>query len=183
MNKQEFIKLNIQDQVQLINNELKDNKTISVAKLCKELGLTKSTIIDRFIKSNYKFDANQRQYIKNDPICSEYEYKNNIDVFKNTDSKNKLNYLLNNYDNLVNMLEISNDIQEMMKWYDKQKDIIKPVELKIDNNKLIGEVKTTTVRLYSQVWNDFREFTEGYKEYKRQDLVSTALIEFMNKYK
>lgn len=48
----------------------------------------------------------------------------------------------------------------MLTWYNKQKNIIEPVELKIDSDRLVGEVKTTTVKLYNDVWNDFKEFSE-----------------------
>jgi len=74
-------------------------------------------------------------------------------------------------------------LKEMLRWYNNQKNIIDVEELKIDTDKLIGKVKTTTVRLYSEVWKDFREFMEQYKEFKSMDLLTQALLEFMQKYK
>lgn len=68
MNKTEFNKIDIQEQVQLLNNELKKDSTISVTKLCKKLGLVKSTIIDRFTKAGYKYNHDIRQYVNNTDI-------------------------------------------------------------------------------------------------------------------
>lgn len=63
-------------------------------------------------------------------------------------------------------------------------DIPQPQELKIDEDILNGEFKmTTTIRLYSEVWGEFKEFAETYKEYKSMDLVSMALLEYIEKYK
>jgi len=57
-------------------------------------------------------------------------------------------------------------------------------ELKIDDEILNGEFKTTTtVRLYSEVCEKFKEFIESYNEYKSTDLISMALLEYMEKYK
>ncbi|MBW9147022.1 hypothetical protein KTC92_10490 [Clostridium sp. CM027] len=63
-------------------------------------------------------------------------------------------------------------------------DIPQPQELKIDEDILNGEFKmTTTIRLYSEVWGEFKDFAETYKEYKSMDLVSMALLEYIEKYK
>ena len=62
-------------------------------------------------------------------------------------------------------------------------DVPQPQELKIDEDKLNGEFKTTTtIRLYSEVWEQFKDFTESYKEYKSIDLVSMALLEYIDRY-
>ncbi|MGH4126277.1 MAG: hypothetical protein ACREV6_25530 [Clostridium sp.] len=63
-------------------------------------------------------------------------------------------------------------------------DVPQTQELKIDEDMLNGEFKTTTtVRLYSEVWEKFKDFTQTYKDYKSMDLVSMALLEYIEKYK
>ncbi|WP_434291810.1 hypothetical protein [Clostridium botulinum] len=59
-----FDKLSIDNQVEFINEELKNNKEISVTKLCKKHGINKSTIISRFTTKGYKYNAELRCYIK-----------------------------------------------------------------------------------------------------------------------
>ncbi|MCB2292339.1 hypothetical protein LGK95_02140 [Clostridium algoriphilum] len=57
-------------------------------------------------------------------------------------------------------------------------------ELKIDEEMLSDEFKTTnTIRLYTYVWDQFKSFTETYEEEKSMDLVSMALLEYIDKYK
>lgn len=206
MDKQEFNKLEILQQLEYVNNELIKGK--SLREISSSLEMSKTTFRDRFIKIGYIFNKPTKQYIKDNSIPKEvkckhntnilqknenidnkaiakHEYKSNIDIFSDKDTKNKMLEIIGQYDDIVKMIEVSENIKEMLEWYSKQKNIIniEPSELKIDSNKLNGEVKTTTVRLYSEVWEQFREFMEGYKEYKSMDLISMALVEYIKKYK
>lgn len=57
-------------------------------------------------------------------------------------------------------------------------------ELKINEDILSDEFKTTTtIRLYTDTLSQFKDFAETYKEYKMVDLVSTALLEYIERYK
>ncbi|HDK7162293.1 TPA: hypothetical protein PTV34_003677 [Clostridium botulinum] len=204
MDKTKFNKLSVLEQLEYVNDKL--IKGESLRNISSDLKMSKTTIRDRFKKIGYIFNAEQRQYIKHNFTTKEVEYKHNIDIlhknktidnnsianheynsniniFNDADAKNKMIDILSKYDNLVKMAEVSTNIIEMMEWYNKQKNIIEPLELNIDSTRLVGEVKTTTVRLYSEVWNNFREFMEQYKEFKNMDIVSMALIEFMDRYK
>ncbi|MCB2289402.1 hypothetical protein LGK97_06430 [Clostridium sp. CS001] len=63
-------------------------------------------------------------------------------------------------------------------------DVPQEQELKINEDILNGEFKTTTtIRLYTDVLGQFKDFAETYKEYKSIDLVSMALLEYIEKYK
>ncbi|MBU3180045.1 hypothetical protein [Clostridium psychrophilum] len=63
-------------------------------------------------------------------------------------------------------------------------DVSQLQELTIDEDMLNDEFKTTnTIRLYTYVWEQFKEFTEAYEEHKSMDLVSMALLEYIQKYK
>ncbi|MBZ9688212.1 hypothetical protein G9F72_017905 [Clostridium estertheticum] len=63
-------------------------------------------------------------------------------------------------------------------------DVPQTQELKINEDILNGEFKaTTTIRLYSDVLGQFKDFADTYKEYKSMDLVSMALLEYIEKYK
>jgi hypothetical protein len=63
-------------------------------------------------------------------------------------------------------------------------DVPQMQELKISEDIINGEFKTTgTIRLYSDVLGQFKEFAENYKEYKSIDLASMALLEYIEKYK
>jgi uncharacterized protein (DUF4415 family) len=63
-------------------------------------------------------------------------------------------------------------------------DVPQKQEIKISDDIINGEFKTTaTIRLYSDVLGQFKEFTEDYKDYKSIDLASMALLEYIEKYK
>lgn len=194
MNRQEFNTLEISEQIQFVNNALAKGDSLRI--ISTNLNMSKTTIRDRFKKIGYVFNAKERQYKKdtNDNSVSEKiehnhntkvlhnkqinnktianNYKNNIDLF-DTSTKNKILDIVNNYDNLIKMIN----------WYSKQKDIIESSNLKIDRNKFTGEIKVTTIRIYEDVWKSFKKFSEEFKEYKNQDLLSQALLEFLYKYK
>lgn len=164
MNKLEFNELEVTKQINYINKLLISGE--SLRSISNSLSISKTTIRSRFEKIGYSFDPTTRQYKKGTPIASELpKCKSNTSIFNSTEIEN---------------------IREMLEWYSKQKKLTDSVsqrlELKIDSNKLVGEVKTTTVRLYSTVWQQFKRFMDGYREYKSMDLVSMALIEYMEKY-
>jgi hypothetical protein len=63
-------------------------------------------------------------------------------------------------------------------------DVPQTQELKINEEIINGEFKTTTtIRLYTDILGQFKDFAETYKEYKSIDLVSMALLEYIEKYK
>ena len=190
MTSDEFKKLDILNQIVFINDKLKEGLTLTVISL--NINVSRKTIGNKFINAGYIFSKSLKQYIKNDeyksnttvvPVSkltankavSTSEYKSNINIFNSKEAKNKMLDILEKHDN----------IQEMLEWYNHQKDIINVdvSELKIDKDKLQGKVKVTTVRLYGEVWEHFKTFMDTYKEFKSMDLISMALIEYADKYK
>ncbi|AEI34926.1 hypothetical protein BJV85_004068 [Clostridium acetobutylicum] len=181
MVKQEFNKLDIKEQLAYVNRALMDGK--SLRGISTSLQISKTIIRDRFQKIGYIFNAEKRQYVKDTDILHKgqtiknktirnAEYKGNTCVF-NADDTSKIVYILKNYE----------DIKELLAWFNKQKNVVEPQNLKINRNRLNGAVKITTVRLYINVWEKFKSFMKQYQEYKSKDLVTMALLEFMDKYK
>ena len=208
MNKEEFNSLDLIEQLEYVNKKLSQHE--SLREISKNLNLSKTTIRNRFKKIDYMFNREKKQYIKEanseykcntnilhpkpienkEKASSEYncntnvlklekkednldEYIYNTNIFKNEDAKEKLIDIIDDYEK----------IQEMLTWFNNQKNIVEIYDISIDTDKLKGNVKTTTVRLYDKVWDDFRGFMKDYPEYKSMDLISMALIEYMDKYK
>lgn len=190
MKSEDYKKLDILTQITFINNNLKEGLTLTEISL--NINISRKTIGNKFINAGYIFSKPLKQYIKNDEYksnitvvsvpksteikaISTHEYKSNTNIFNSKDSETKI----------LNIIEKHDNIQEMLEWYNHQKDIINVDvnELKIDNNKFQGEVKVTTVRLYGEVWEHFKTFMDTYKEFKSMDLISMALIEYADKYK
>lgn len=79
---------------------------------------------------------------------------------------------------------VKTESENQIKEYKAIIDVPQPRELKIDEDMINGEFKTTTtIRLYSEVCGQFKEFAETYKDYKSMDLVSMALLEYIEKYR
>ena len=106
-------------------------------------------------------------------------------------------YMRFNSDSIEEAIDLAYDfVKEEKKVADKTKlekqitdykiiiDVPETQELKINEDILNGEFKTTTtIRLYTDVLGQFKDFTEKYKEYKSMDLISMALLEYIEKYK
>ena len=60
MEKEEFNKLKIKDQVEYINQKL-DKK--SLTEICKDINISRATIRKRFLKQGYEFNKIQNKYI------------------------------------------------------------------------------------------------------------------------
>ncbi len=85
-----------------------------------------------------------------------------------------------------NILEVANiapELVEMLDWYRKKhKNVIEIPELKI-NNKALGEtIITKTFKISEKAVKKFIEFAEKHSQFKHQDLLGMALIEFVEKY-
>ncbi|MBW9146873.1 hypothetical protein K2F40_14910 [Clostridium sp. CM028] len=82
------------------------------------------------------------------------------------------------------ILSLTGDLKEMLGWYRKQTNtnIIELPELNINNPKLSGEVVTRSFKMYKEIAEEFSKFAENKKE-TQKDLISLALVEFINKYK
>lgn len=82
------------------------------------------------------------------------------------------------------LLSLTGELKEMVGWYRKQNNtnIIEVPELNINNSKLEGDVVTRSFKMYKTIAGDFSKFAEGRKE-TQKDLISLALLEFIEKYK
>lgn len=92
-----------------------------------------------------------------------------------TDLTKQQKYLNNNFDVLIEMIE-SYKSQSAAAALPKTEIII---ELPLDESK---EFKTS-IRVNKTIWEQFKEFCKNNKHYTQKDLVSMAMLEYMNKYK
>lgn len=186
----EFGRLAPKEKINFMNEKLKEGLTLT--KISEEIKISRKTIAKKLKLVGYIFSKQEKKFIKLSeykdntnilsvvkPIenkgVSKHEYKPNTNIFNSKESKTKMLDIIEKHDN----------IQEMLDWYNKQKNVIEVDvrELKIDSDKLHGDIKTTTVRLYTDVWEQFREFMNEYSEFKSMDLVSMSMVEYMERYK
>lgn len=195
--KDQFNSLEVIEQVEYINNQLENNSTLTL--VCKELGVGRSTIRDRFKKFDYSYSKDLNSYVHNEGIT---------DVVRNIKTENKesitdviqeennvcYTYIkpMDTVENIINKsdVEVKETLLDIVNNYDVLKEII---ELHRRNTSVIkqqivieieeAESKLTTLRVNSKELELFNEFCDVYKQYRKIDLISQALREFRLKYK
>ena len=98
MEKEEFNKLKVKDQVEYINQKL-DKK--SLTEICKDINISRATIRKRFLKQGYEFNKIQNKYIcsleLNNKAEEENKCNNNTKVLE---EKIQIEDKLNNDDSI-----------------------------------------------------------------------------------
>lgn len=187
MTKDEFNNMEVLDQIDYINKSLEEGNTLT--NTCNDIGVGRSTIRDRFKKVEYVYSKTDNRYIHNDCNTDEInsirhsKVKNDISI---KDIKQKLNNV-NNTDvslmndkaiqsNLINIANEYNTLIEMIELYKRNSNILSTqIVIDLDNT----ENTLTTLRVNTDVLQMFNEFVEANRQFKKVDLVSMALKEYV----
>lgn len=180
-------------------------KGIPQRKIAEWMGYSETNALTKFMKKQGYTKVNDI-FIKGSGVVEDKERTNNIKtitneiiednkptiVLQNQDMQNKLFDMLNNYDSFI----------EMVKWFNnsergyiedkeptgntipiKQDTTIIEVNTGLQINYNKTKTKKTTIRLDEAIWEEFDNFcTDKYSQFSKQDLLSQALREFMDKY-
>lgn len=85
---------------------------------------------------------------------------------------------------LVEFFQMKSKIEDMLNWYEtKHKNVIELPELKIDKKLLKGDVVVKTYRVNSIAVKEFEALCAKHKEFTTQNLLSQAIIEFVERYR
>lgn len=185
MIRSDFDDLNVMKQIEYINGKLTEGDTLT--ELCKNIGISRSTIRDRFKKVSYEYNKsiNQYEYIveiiedKKEVSCETIEVieKDTI-LVKDIDLKDNeiLTSIIHNYN------EINNKLNEMYSWYKLQSSnkVVATDSFKVDDFE--GDIVVRSFKLYENIQKEFLEFCKKNNKYKVQDILSQALKEFLDKY-
>lgn len=152
MNRDEFNNLSAIDQVEYINNLLENKKTLT--NIAKDLKIGRSTISDRFKKLGYRYNKQLNKYIESNDIKS------------NTDVNSRMINIINEYETLMQMIELYKSNSNVL-----QSQII--IDLPEANSEL------TSFRVNKEILKQFNEFVKEQKEFRKIDLVSMALKEYI----
>lgn len=157
-------------------NDFKVNERV-IAKRLKHGGYIKEN--NKWILKNNKYDDINIEVINNKYESSNtkvIEKKEDNNFLLNTDIKNKMINLAQNYDKIMSLLEKYDNVS--YSEYDKQYDNIE-IELPIETKKDFR----TSIRINNVIWEMFDKFAEDHSEFTKRDLLSMALKEYINKYK
>ena len=175
----EFDKLSLIQQKDFLNILLEEGK--SLTKISSEIDISRKTIRDRMFKINYRYDKNTNQFIlesnlqKQDAKVDKKINNELVEIFTDNDLKNNLINLAMLYDKIKNVVDYFDDksIQE----YDNIIDSSLREKLLNEKDKNVR----TTIRVNEEILKDFDKYCNENKEYLKQDLISAALYEFLDK--
>ena len=183
MNKKEFDKLEVLEQIEYINKSLLEGYTLT--SISSYIGIGRSTIGGRFKKVGYKYNKTINQYetivevieAEPEPIREAIEpvIQESSNLVVETDS-DILTTIINNYDDNMNKLN------EMYNWYKLQSSnkVVQTEKFKVDDFE--GDIVVRSYKLYEPIQREFLEFCKRNNKYKVQDILSQALKEFLDKY-
>ena len=179
----EFLKLEIQDQIAYLNERLEEG--ITVTEIRNEIGIGEKKL-QRLLKDNgYKFNQKSKRYENS----SKVKYKSSeVITVKNENSNHpgvinvddKL--LLKIMAELNDMKQMNTKVVELYEWYEKQINVIEPEQL-IINSRENNSTTVKSYKVYCETEKAFQALCKKYSHLKVQDLVSKALDEFIEKYK
>ena len=197
-----FKSLDIQEQIKYLNGRLSEGQT--VIRIREDLGIGKKWL-QKHIKANgyvynqkekvYKHSTDVEKVETTSNVIADANGKNIIDTTNDVTTevetkfynsreiivdKEQFNLMLKSYKEIEKM---ASKLDAVYKWYEKEHNVIDvtPRELKID--KFEGEAVARAYKFYPDVQNDFIEFCNKHKQYKKQDIICQSLKEFMDKYK
>ena len=195
MEKDKFNNLSLIEQVKYINSLLEENKTLT--NIAKDIGIGRSTIRDRFKKINYRYSKDSNKYIKDINVSNTGVIQGSADVMKNRQKElntidradlkkyNVSNTSIDNFNSNIKdkLVNITNEYEVLMEMIELYKSNTNVLQSQICIDLPICDSELTSFRVNKKVLNDFNEFVKHNKEFRKIDLVSMALKEYMENHK
>lgn len=207
MNKEQFKNIDIFEQIEYVNNILKEGKTLT--SFSEEIGISRKTISKNFSKAGYKYSQSKKQYILENTEIEAREQKkyysnitesnikitpessDNIPVINNittnleitNNQKDRLTYLMDNADRIKALLDGANeyykDITESN--METKEDIVKEIYNFKQGKR---DYRAKTLKLDVEVQKGFERIAEDLKEsgVTQQELLNHILNQYIKFY-
>ncbi|MDB0439344.1 hypothetical protein C4R89_07280 [Clostridioides difficile] len=181
MNRKEFDNKSVKEQLDYINKKLLEGVTLT--NICKNIGIGRTTIRDRFKKNGYEYNSNKKLYTS---IVEIIELKSSDKVISHESSNKVVETDIVDFkdlkDVLYNFNEMNIKLNEVYNWYESQSSnkVVETNKLEIEDFK--GNIVTRSYKVYEDVQKEFVAFCEANKKYRVQDIISQALKDFIDKY-
>lgn len=148
---------------------------LSLNKLSEELGRHKATIKAHYLKLGYKYNKTVHQFVE---VESDTEPTTPTTVNNDVEVNSSTNTSIDNYDAL----------EKRMKALEKRMDVLSKQSIRsdftLDSRVLNNDIMTRSIKVSESIMNSFTRLCESkYNMYSKQDLISMALLEFLDKYK
>lgn len=180
MDRKAFDSMDISNQIKFINEKLLEHK--SLTKVCAAENLRRSTIRDRFKRYGYELINGQYEMVLTPPEPIEplkHEEVTNVHKSNTTPVEANDSDILDMIKALQKEVTTLKEDVKKLKEATPAKSAIKDIELM----SFTGDTANRSFRIDSNVLKDFNTFCKRNKKYKKQDLLSQAIQEFIDKYK
>ncbi|HBG7285372.1 hypothetical protein QJL30_10460 [Clostridioides difficile] len=191
MNRKEFDKLTINEQINYFNQKM--SLGLSKAEVCRNLSLPSSTWRDRIKKAGYELDQVNKCYNKiNSSNKENPSYYSNTSVIphdsisiNSSESMSPIYEIKKLEKDLRELIENKEDIFKAIEFFKKaeeEKNIVDVIQFKINTENLTGDILVKSFKIYSDVYNKFLEFTEKNKSFKKQDILTQFILDGIQRY-
>lgn len=166
----DFLKLDIEEQVEMINDMLKNG--LDMETIRNEINISKKKLQKIMKDNNYKYSQKNKGYVKH--------YDCSVDVIEQEIMEEK-KLTIEEVDLKKELENLNTKVVELYRWYLECMDKTHTKELIIKNYDDTTVVKS--YKIYSNVEKEFQSFCKRHKQYKVQDILSKCIEEFLEKYK
>jgi len=210
MDRESFKKMNDNERIAWVESKYTEGLTTS--EIAKQYDIPKNTLGDTFRRNGYISNKKKRMYVKTEHVNNSFNHVSSENVVKSTVTKSKHEnsknmVSTNKHKKNRIMLELPTNIKmelgKMLTWYKTQQKkeeereeiyswmrkqmqlqetIVNIPQIEIRKDKLTGGIRTRSFTIYTDVLKQFSEFCKD-KSYSKQDLLSMAIVEYMEKYK
>lgn len=166
--------------IEKVNELLAEGK--QTKEIAKYFGLGYDTFLKIIEVKGYEFNKVVWRYT---PIPEE-ENVNYLSEIKQVGISQSISMLIENQDKLINVLNYQDQLQELL---DNQEALLQMLHMYQQNSTMMDptikiemetqETLTKTVRLNKKIYEEFEQFCKDHDQYRKMDLYSAALKEYM----
>ena len=182
MTNEEFKNLDNIDKINYINSELKNGKLVKDIRV--NIGVSEDYVQDLMKNNNYKLDRKLKQYIPTTEATTKTTtepinisvVETNTNTLLTTEKANTLDYLSNNINILMDMIEKYKTTTQTT-----TESTTNHITINLIDDKHL-KPKPKSIRINEFIYQEWQEFCDK-QHYSKMDLISMALKEYMQKYR
>lgn len=190
MNREKFDSLEIIDQVNYINSEIKN---LSLNKIANTMGMSESTIRDRFKRNGYKrigkeytkvYESKPRDNKPNQDRPGKAQVKKPSNTNKKDSNTNIQEAKMKALEGQIKSLE--EHIKNIYKLLDNKEctKVNNSIQSNIIHEDIEGlrgtDTVTRTYKIYKDIDKQLEEHIQVNKQYKKQDIINSILLKYLD---
>ena len=181
MTREKVLSLDIEDLIVLVNEMTRNG--VKVTEVAKTISIGDKTLRNRIKEGGYIFNRELKEYVKSDDKNNTISDDGNGEEKTLGEVKSKRGSRTKVTDNfsdgvLMEIAESVRGIKELLEAY-REQERVEGINISLKDE----EELRTTIRVNKRVWEKFERFSKENKEYKKKDLLSMALKEYINTHK